>query len=45
MASYYSPATKYAFQYDSSGTELTRGPVTALRRSRAIPTACIATTW
>ncbi len=31
IASYHSPATKYAFQYGFFDDELTRGPVTALR--------------
>lgn len=31
VASYYSPATKYAFAYGFFRDELTRGPVTALR--------------
>lgn len=31
LASYYSPATRYAFHYDYFANELTRGPITALR--------------
>ncbi|GAA1943301.1 DUF4082 domain-containing protein [Nocardioides hwasunensis] len=31
IASYYSPATRYAFRYGFFDDELTRGPVTALR--------------
>ena len=38
VASYYSPATKYAFQYDFFRDEqLTRGPVTALRAVEGDP--------
>lgn len=37
VASYYSPATKYAFTYGFFRNELTRGPVTALRAVEGDP--------
>ena len=37
VASYYSPATKYAFAYGFFRDELTRGPVTALRAVEGDP--------
>lgn len=37
VTSYYSPATRYAFDYDYFAGELTRGPVTALRATEGDP--------
>ncbi|WP_374454433.1 DUF4082 domain-containing protein [Nocardioides sp.] len=37
IASYYTPATKYAFQYDFFQQQATRGPVTALRSTATSP--------
>ena len=37
IASYHSPATKYAFKYHFFDDELTRGPVTALRAVEGDP--------
>ncbi|CUR62490.1 exported hypothetical protein [metagenome] len=37
IASYYTPATKYAFQYDFFDRQVTRGPITALRATDSAP--------
>ena len=37
VASYYSPATRYAFEYGFFDRQITRGPVTALRSSDDTP--------
>lgn len=37
IASYYTPATKYAFQYDFFDRQVTRGPITALRATDSVP--------
>jgi hypothetical protein len=37
IASYYTPATKYAFQYDFFDRAVTRGPITALRATDSAP--------
>jgi hypothetical protein len=37
IASYYTPGTKYAFQYDFFDRAMTRGPITALRSTASAP--------
>ena len=37
IASYYTPATKYAFEYDYFESQATRGPITAVRATGSAP--------